>query len=96
MTSKKQKLQKLIAIALLAEAVDQDHEFEQEEFKRQRRRSVWTREWIIRRNRDLRGTIYLAHEELRLEDREYFQRFFRMRADLFDRLVDMVTSFIQR
>lgn len=97
MTSKKQKLQKLMAIALLAEAVDQDHEFEQEEFKRQRRRrSVWTREWIIRRNRDLRGAIHLAHKELRLEDKEYFQRFFRMRADLFDRLVDMVTPFIQR
>lgn len=58
--------------------------------------SVWTREWIMRRSKGLRGTIHLAHEELRFEDSDYFQRFFRMRSDLFDQLVDMVTPFIQR
>lgn len=97
MTDKKRKLKELMAIVLLAEAVEQDEELEQEEFKRQRRRrSVWTREWIVRRNRNLRGTIHLAHEELRFEDSECFQRFFRMRTDLFDQLVDMVKPFIQR
>lgn len=50
----------------------------------------------MRRSKGLRGTIHLAHEELRFEDSDYFQRFFRMRSDLFDQLVDMVTPFIQR
>lgn len=86
-----------MAIVLLAEAVEQDEELEQKEFKRQRRRRlVWTREWIVRRNRNLRGTIHLAHEKLRFEDSECFQRFFRMRIDLFDQLIDMVKPFIQR
>lgn len=95
MTDTKRKLKKLMAIALLAEAVEQDEKFDK--FKKQKcRRSVWTREWIMRRSQDLRGTIHLAHEELRFEDSDYFQRFFRLRADLFDQLVDMVTPFIQR
>lgn len=35
MTDKKRKLKELMAIVLLAEAVEQDEELEQEEFKRQ-------------------------------------------------------------
>ncbi|XP_067208135.1 putative nuclease HARBI1 isoform X1 [Linepithema humile] len=96
MSNKKRKLKKLITIALLTEAVEQE-ELEQKEVKQQqRRRSIWTRKWILRRSQDLRGTIHLAHEELRFENSDYFQRFFRMRTDLFDRLVEMVTPFIQR
>lgn len=72
MTDKKRKLKQLIVIALLAEAVEQDEELEQEEFKRQRRRRlIWTREWILRRSRNLKGIIHLAHEELRFEDSDY-------------------------
>lgn len=102
MIDKKRKLKEM-AIVSLTEAVEQDEELEQdekieqEEFKRQRRRrSVWTRNWIVRKNRNLKGTIHLAHEELRFEDSECFQRFFRMRIDLFNQLVDMMKPFIQR
>lgn len=42
----------------------------------------------------MRGTINLAHNELRIEDKEYFQRFFRMRIELFEHLVEKVAPYI--
>lgn len=33
---------------------------------------------------------------MRSEDSDYFNRFFRMRHDLFDQLVELVTPYIQR
>lgn len=92
------KFKKLIAIALIAEAVERAEAEELIEHHRRgrRRRSVWTRQWILRRNSQLRGTLNLAHVELRIEDNECFQKFFRMRNDLFDRLVEMITPYIQR
>jgi hypothetical protein len=64
--------------------------------KKQRRRRIWTRQWILRRSRELRGTINLVHIELRSEDADYFQRFFRCRHYLFDRLVEIIIPYIQR
>ncbi|KYN00289.1 hypothetical protein ALC62_08931, partial [Cyphomyrmex costatus] len=51
---------------------------------------------IHRRNFQLRGTLHFAHEELRRKNNACFETFFRMRNDLFDRLIEMGTSYIQR
>lgn len=84
-----------MAIALIAEIAEKQHIQKWNKKKRQQR-SIWTPKWILERNRSLRGIINLAHKELRIEDQEYFRRFFRMRIDLFDKLVQIVTSYIQR
>ncbi|XP_018360500.1 PREDICTED: putative nuclease HARBI1 [Trachymyrmex cornetzi] len=91
------KVKKCIAITLIAEIIEKKEiQKWNEEKRKRRRRSIWTRKWILERNRSLRGIINLAHIDLRIEDQEYFQRFFRMRIDLFDQLVEIVTPYIQR
>lgn len=89
---------KLLANALIVQAIQkrlvEEENVREQQIRRQHR--MWTRKWILRRNRELQGTIHLAHIELRIEDTQYFQRFFRMRGDLFDRLVKLVTPYIQR
>ncbi|XP_071581574.1 putative nuclease HARBI1 [Temnothorax nylanderi] len=94
----KKLITKLITIALIAEIAERKERVKKRnKQKNQRRpRSIWTRKWILQRNRALRGTINLAHTELRIEDKEYFTRFFRMRIDLFDQLVEKVAPYIQR
>lgn len=93
------KLKKLMAIALIAEIAKREtveEENANEKLREDKRRRIWARKWILRRNHELRGTINLAHIELRIEDTDYFQRFFRMRHDLFDKLVEKVAPYIQR
>ncbi|RLU20862.1 hypothetical protein DMN91_007476 [Ooceraea biroi] len=90
------KLKQLIAIASLVEIVEEEEKDTIKKVREKKRRRIWTREWISQRNRELRGTINLAHIELRNEDADYFQRFFRLRHDLFDRLLELVTPYIQR
>ncbi|XP_044003548.1 uncharacterized protein LOC122849064 [Aphidius gifuensis] len=92
---KVEKLKKFIKILRILELVEIIEEEEKLE-KIRKRRKCWTRRWIMKRTNDLRSTIPLAHNELCLEDTEYFNRFFRMREDLFDQLVDMVTPYIKR
>lgn len=90
-----QKLRAFIQIMAILDLVESLEGVEKNE-RMQRRRRCWTRQWILRRSCDSRDTINLAHNELRFEDKEYFERFFRMREDLFDQLVDMVLPYIQR
>lgn len=90
------KFKKFMVIAVIVEIVEREEQILKEKKRQRRRRSIWTRKWILERNRSLRGTINLAHTSLRNEDKEYFRRFFRMRIDLFDQLVDVVAPYIQR
>lgn len=93
------KLKQLLVCVSIAEAIKklvEEEENAREQQQIRQRRRIWTRKWILRRNHELQGTIHLAHIELRIEDTEYFHRFFRMRGDLFDRLVELVTPYTQR
>lgn len=69
----------------------------QEKQERRRiQRRWWTREWILRRQHQLRGSLHLAHSELLYEDVESFHLFFRMDPRLFNILLDKVSPFIQK
>lgn len=65
-------------------------------FRSQRRtyRSVWIRDWLLRRN-DL-GAYETLFSELRVEDEGSFLNFVRMSPALFDDLVEKVRPYIER
>lgn len=90
----RKKLKRLLTLAVFAMAIEQQEE-EQKNTKKRRRR-WWTREWILRREFQLRGSVHLALNELLYEDIESFQRFFRMDFQLFNNLLDKVSPFIQK
>ncbi|XP_024873223.1 uncharacterized protein LOC112455499 [Temnothorax curvispinosus] len=92
------KLKRLLTLATIAMAVEH-HEKQQKEREKQKRRRTrrwWTREWILRRQRQLRGSLHLAHSELLYEDVESFHSFFRIDPRLFNILLDKVSPFIQK
>ena len=65
-------------------------------FRRQRRveRSLWCREWLLKRN-DL-GAYDTLLAELKEDDQKSFLNFLRMSPGLFDGLVEKVTPLIQK
>lgn len=100
-----QTLRNALSLAILGEIKELEDEEEEEEIKEeerlrldrmQKKRQVWTRKWLLRRDSERRGIINLAHHELRYEDPKAFEEFFRMPAYLFDRLLNLVGPHIQR
>lgn len=97
---KKKLLLAVLSMAIAGEAKEAEEE-EQEKRNKLKKilkkpRSLWTREWILRRESERRGTLNLAHYELRAEDPKAFEDFFRMPPYLFDRLLQLVSPHIQR
>lgn len=63
------KLKRLLTLATITMAVE--HQMQQKIQEKQRRKKTqrrwWTREWILRREHQLRGSVHLAHRELLYE-----------------------------
>ncbi|XP_018378013.1 PREDICTED: uncharacterized protein LOC108770793 [Trachymyrmex cornetzi] len=98
-SARKTKLKKLLTLAAFAVVAEQQEEQEIQRRIRQlqnRQRRWWTREWIVRREFELRGSVHLALNELINEDIESFCRFFRMDLQLFNNLLDKVSPYIQK
>jgi hypothetical protein len=62
--------------------------------KRNYSRSVWTRQWLLRRD-DL-GAYSTLLSELKAEDQGSFLNFLRLSPGLFDQMVEKVSPYIQR
>ena len=59
-----------------------------------KRRSCWTRPWVLRR--PMKGAYTMLVEELRLEDPASYKNYLRMDEETFAELVARVTPHIQR
>lgn len=65
-----------------------------DEKREKRKRSIWTRPWIQRR--DDEGCCVKLLRELSTEDPVQLSNFLRMSAENFNRILDLVTPFIQK
>ena len=72
---------KFVWILLVLDTLD-------EKKKKERKRNVWTRAWLKRREE--RGVYHLLMRELELEDAAAFTKYFRMPKLKFDELVDRI------
>jgi hypothetical protein len=59
-----------------------------------RRRSLWTREWLVRR--PAFGAYKHLMQELQREDRAGFKNYLRMSPELFDEIVERLTPHIEK
>lgn len=62
--------------------------------KERKKRSIWTREWILRREKQGASDNFLR--EVRLEDKATYKNHLRLNGQQFDYLLEKVTSKIQR
>ncbi|KAG8226566.1 hypothetical protein J437_LFUL004738 [Ladona fulva] len=62
---------------------------------RRRRRSMWTRPWIQRREGG-RGMLNMVHKELAVEDREAFRNFMRMTEEQFYEILGLIRNDIEK
>ena len=60
----------------------------------QRRRTIWTKQWLLRRD-DL-GAFDTLLAELRMEDQACFLNFLRVSPGIFDSLLDQVSPIIRK
>jgi hypothetical protein len=63
--------------------------------RERRRRSLWTRQWIQRRETG-RGLLSMVHEELATEDRNAFRNFMHMTEEQFREILELVKNDIAR
>ena len=62
--------------------------------RKRKERSVWVRNWLARREE--KRVYNNLIQEMRLEDSESFRRYLRMNTATFERLLELVTPFVQK
>lgn len=80
-------------LAVILAACVFDDEEEEDELPLKRRR-IWTRDWVLRREQE--GFCAKLLNELRAEDPALYRNFLRMTAEQFDDLLLRVTPHIQK
>ena len=78
-------MNKNIVIASVALLLDE----EEQNIKKRRTRTIWTRPWVLRRN--INGAFHAIFKELKEHDSDGFKGYVRMDVDQFEELVHLLS-----
>lgn len=84
----------LQGVAVVADMLIKELNHYKQKKKQRKKRSIWAREWILRRKQQGASDNFL--QEVRMEDKATYKNHLRLNGEQFDYLLQKVTPKIQR
>lgn len=84
----------ILAVVLAAYVFESSDDDDQNDQLPQKRRSVWRKNWVERRERE--GFCEKLYQEIRQEEATLYHNFLRMTSDQFDHLLSLVSPLIAK